>query len=37
MAPLPFRRLAAEFGASFLFGLILVEVKLSVFARLRIS
>jgi H+-transporting ATPase len=37
MAPLSFPVLAAEFGASLLFGLILVGVKLPVFARLRIS
>jgi len=37
MAPLPFPVLAAEFGASLLFGLILIGVKLPVFAWLRIS
>jgi H+-transporting ATPase len=37
MAPLPFPVLLAELGASILFGLILVGVKLPVFARLRIS
>ena len=37
MAPLPFPVLAAEFGASLLFGLTLIGVKLPVFARLEIS
>jgi len=36
MAPLPFSVIASEFGAAVIFGLILVGVKLPVFARLEI-
>jgi len=37
MAPLPLSVIAGEFGASIVFGLILVGVKMPVFARLGIS
>jgi hypothetical protein len=37
MAPLPIVVIAAEFGAAVAFGAILDVVKISVFARLRIS
>jgi hypothetical protein len=36
MVPLPFSVIAGEFGAAVVFGLILVGVKLPVFARLEI-
>jgi len=36
MVPLPFSVIASEFGAAVIFGLILVGVKLPVFARLEI-
>jgi hypothetical protein len=37
MAPLPLSIIAGEFGAAIVFGLILVGVKIPVFARLEIS
>jgi len=37
MAPLPFSVIASEFGAAVIFGLILVGVKLPVFACLEIA
>ena len=37
MAPLPLSVLAAEFGATVVFGLVLDAVKIPVFARLKIS
>jgi H+-transporting ATPase len=37
MAPLPFSVVASEFAAAIVFGLILIGVKMPVFARLEIS
>jgi H+-transporting ATPase len=37
MAPLPLSVIASEFGAAIVFGLILIGVKMPVFARLGIS